>query len=344
MGLKSKRVKLSSVSHSLRGAEWAGVATKKSGRSTTIWKMSLVLGAVLLVSGWGGPTVGVRAQSGVAGADGGASAGASGGLPGSQSSSVRSVGVFPGTTAPSQSRQVGFDIRGVVAEVKVERGSRVKAGDVLMRLDDSEERAQLEVALLRTDVSKQLAEAEARVKLAEVQYGREKANFDKGVSSEGLVQEREAELLVAQARLAQVEQEGKIAKAQHFAQLKRVEKYTRHSPIDGVIREITRREGENVDETRPVLEIVSIDPLYIDVRLVPTDVVRKLSVGQSIEVRYGAGSWKSATVNFIDPVGDARSGTRYFRLELPNPDQVESIDAGVTVDVRIPASLLAGSN
>lgn len=338
MGLKSKRVNLASQAQLEHSLERRGVA-RVNGRSTAIWKTSLVLGAVLLVNGWGGSTADVRAQSGGAVSEG---VGA-GGLPGSQSSSVRSVGVFPGTTAPSQSRQVGFDIRGVVAEVKVERGSRVKAGDVLMRLDDSEERAQLEVAMLRTDVSKQLAEAEARVKLAEVQYGREKANFDKGVSSEGLVQEREAELLVAQARLAQVEQEGRIAKAQHFAQLKRVEKYTRHSPIDGVIREITRREGENVDETRPVLEIVSIDPLYIDVRLVPNDVVRKLSVGQSIEVRYGAGSWKSATVNFIDPVGDARSGTRYFRLELPNPDHIESIDAGVTVDVRVPASLLAGS-
>ncbi len=323
MGPKSKHVKL------------AG----RAGMLSRLGRVSLVMGAVL-VGVWGGSSVVVLAQSA-----GGAGAGGvgSGGLSGSQSSSVRSVGVFPGTTAPSQSRQVGFDIRGVVAEVKVERGSRVKAGDVLMRLDDSEERAQLEVALLRTDVSKQLAEAEARVKLAEVQYGREKANFDKGVSSEGLVQEREAELLVAQARLAQVEQEGRIARAQHFAQLKRVEKYTRQSPIDGIIREITRREGENVDETRPVLEIVSVDPLYIEVRLVPNDVVRKLSVGQTIDVRYGSGTWKSATVNFIDPVGDARSGTRYFRLELPNPDNAESIDAGVTVDVRVPESLLAGS-
>lgn len=250
----------------------------------------------------------------------------------------------PGTTAPNKSIEVGFDIRSVVAEVKVERGQHVKAGDLLMKLDDREERATLEVARLRMDVSHQIAEAQARLDLARVQYEREKSILDKGSGNPSLVQEKEAEVKVAEARLAQASLEGAIARAQYEAQLQRVEKYSKKSPIDGIVREIIKFEGENVDETRPVIEIVSIDPLYIEVRLLSNDIVRQMTLNQTVRVKYGDGEFKNATVNFIDPVGDARSGTRFVRLEVPNPAGPEMIGAGVTVDVEIPQSVAGANN
>lgn len=254
------------------------------------------------------------------------------------------VDTVPGTTAPNKSIEVGFDIRSVVQEVKVTRGQHVKAGELLMRLDDREERATLEVARLRMDVSHQVAEAQARLDLAVIQYEREKSILDKGSGNPSLVQEKEAEVKVAEARLAQANLDGMIAKAQYETQVQRVEKYSKKSPIDGIVREIIKYEGENVDETRPVIEIVSIDPLYVEVRLLSNDVVSSLTLDQTVRVKYGNGEFKNAKVNFIDPVGDARSGTRFVRLELPNPPGPGMIGAGVTVDVEVPQSVAGANN
>ncbi|HQY87267.1 MAG TPA: efflux RND transporter periplasmic adaptor subunit [Tepidisphaeraceae bacterium] len=254
-------------------------------------------------------------------------------------SSVALAETVPGTTAPNKSIEVGFDIRAVVAEVKVTRGQHIKAGELLMRLDDREERATLEVARLRMDVSHQLAEAQARLELAQITYEREKSIHDKGSGTTGLVQEKEAEVKVAQARLAQAQLDGLIAKAQYDTQLQRVEKYSKTSPIDGIVREIIKYEGENVDETRPVIEIVSIDPLYIEVRLLSNDIVSAMTLKQTVRVKYGNSDFKNAFVNFIDPVGDARSGTRFVRLELPNPPGPNMIGAGVTVEIEVPQSV-----
>ena len=46
------------------------------------------------------------------------------------------------------------------------------------------------------------------------------------------------------------------------------------------------KEGEQVDESKPVMEIVDLDPLYVDVTLVDTSVVQRLKLGQKVQVRY----------------------------------------------------------
>ncbi len=92
--------------------------------------------------------------------------------------------VIRATTAPSDTRRLGFDIRGVVRKLDVERGDAVKSGQLLMSLDDTEERARLDFANRRADVTQQVAEAEARVELSEVELAIRQRNFEQKVVNE----------------------------------------------------------------------------------------------------------------------------------------------------------------
>lgn len=248
--------------------------------------------------------------------------------------------VIRATTAPSDTRRLGFDIRGVVRKLDVERGDAVKSGQLLMSLDDTEERARLDFANRRADVTQQVAEAEARVELSEVELAIRQRNFEQKVVNELELKRAEAELKIARARLAQAKHEGQVFAAEAAAQRARVERFSLHTPMDGFIEEIIVKAGENVDESRPVINVVDIDPLHVEVRLLDTRQVQQLRVGQSLEVRYPNGQWSSATIDFIGKVGDARSGTLLFRLKWPNPGLVP---AGQAVEVQVPAAAVAGN-
>jgi RND family efflux transporter MFP subunit len=249
--------------------------------------------------------------------------------------------IIRATTAPSDTRRLGFDIRGVVRKLDVERGDAVKSGQRLMSLDDTEERARLDFANRRADVTQQVAEADARVQLAEVELARAREAVKATVGTQLEVDRTEAEMKIARARLAQAKHEGQVFAAEAAAQQARVERFSLYTPMDGFIEEIIVKAGENVDESRPVINVVDIDPLHVEVRLLETQQVQQLRVGQSLEVRYPNGNWTPAKVDFIGKVGDARSGTLLFRLEWPNPGLVP---AGQAVEVRVPAAAVATGN
>jgi RND family efflux transporter MFP subunit len=244
-----------------------------------------------------------------------------------------------GTTTPSDTRKLGFDIRGVVGEVTVKKGDVVRAGSKLMSLVDHEERAQLLAAQRRADVSRDIAEAEAQLKLRRVDLARKQEMFNRGGSITSFeLESAQAEADVAGARVEQAKHAGQVSLAQAEAQESRVKRMNMFVPADVegdvIVRDVIVKSGENVDESRPVIEVIDLDPLYIEVKLLETAKVESLSVGQSLQVRYaGEDGWTPAKINFIDPQADARAGTRSFRMEMPNPQKRA---AGLLVEIRVP--------
>jgi len=112
------------------------------------------------------------------------------------------------------------------------------------------------------------------------------------------------------------------------------------SPTDGIVEKVVQTEGEMADINKPSIIIVKNDPLYIDVKTLPTSIVQKLQKGQSLDVKYPGGEWQPATINFVSPVADARSGTQAIRLEMANP---EGRSTGLEVDVKIPSAVAASN-
>lgn len=237
-----------------------------------------------------------------------------------------------GFTLPSEISRLGVDVRGVVKHVAVKRGDTIKTGQLLVQIDDSLEVAQLKAAQLRADVRLQIEEADARVRLAKIELDKVQKSFDNKVGTELELERAKAELEVAQSRAGQARQAGEIAAADVAAQQARVDKFALRSPIDGYVEEVIARQGENVDESRPVIVVVDVDPLYVEVRLVSTEIVETFEIGQEMDVRYVGGDWQKAKLIFKSRVADSKSGKLLFRLELPNPTERP---AGQKVEVRL---------
>lgn len=245
---------------------------------------------------------------------------------------------FVGITEPSVSAKLGFDIRGVVGEVNVKRNDHVKVGQPLLSLVDTEEKALLDRYKLEADTALEVAEAQETAKVKTIDYQRKLQMFNKGqVATDFEVKTAQAEMNIANIKVEQAKHQGAVAQAQANAQQARVDKMHKLSPIDGEIRDVTVKPGEQVDESKPVLEVVDLDPLYVEVKLVESSVVQKLKLGDKVQVKYSdEDRWREAEVESIDPSADARTTTHPFRLRLPNP---EGRNAGLRVDIQLPGNV-----
>ncbi len=244
---------------------------------------------------------------------------------------------YVGLTKPSEERKLSFSYAGVVREVLVKKGDRVKAGQPMLRLDDRLDKNQLAQSKIDADSLLKVEYAKQSMDQKAVRFKRVTELYEKGAASPLELEEAElnAALAATQYKLSGEEQQTAKLKAQGY-EIK-VELATLTSTIDGVVQDISIREGEYADpqqsSQRAAAVVVQVDPLKVEVYL-PTPVAARLKVGQELEVSYLTEDvWQKAKIEFLDPVADAASGTRKLELKLPNPGGREP---GWQVNVRVP--------
>jgi RND family efflux transporter MFP subunit len=249
--------------------------------------------------------------------------------------------IQPAFTLPNKEYKISFPTMGVIKEVKVKEGDVVKRGDVLMRQDDSEDRAELRVLDAAIKQSKGgIVVGKAKLRVAESEY-KSKSNLKaKGAFNELEVERAEAERDVAAAQIEQAEDEVAQASAKRDRQATHVENMTLKADIEGVVKDLINDVGSNVDPTRPVLTIVDNATLLVEVQ-VPAQASLQLKKGDKLRVSYDRKSWRDASVSFMSPQADAQSGMRMVRLEMPNP---QSEPSGLQAFVELPDKLLASAD
>jgi len=234
-------------------------------------------------------------------------------------------------TAPSEDLTLAFTRPGRVAKVLVREAQRVRAGQVLLQLDDAVERMQL--ALLKAQ-----AESTTAVRATEVRLARSEAVFEKvkKAHAENAAPEREladarldvamAKLNLEAARFEHAQNQGKYAQAKLSLDRMRLT-----SPADAEVEQLRIQAGEAVDALVPVIRLVRVDPLWIDVPA-PVARARRLAAGHRAWVRLPETEAPAAgKVLRISRVADAASETLEVRVELPNPT---GRPAGEQVTVR----------
>jgi len=245
-------------------------------------------------------------------------------------------------TRARHSLQLAFTIPGKVVEVSVASGDRVGQGAVLIRLNDEEIAAQVDLWRLRAESEVGRRVAAASLKMAEWEHMKVLGLLAKEAAVSHLeVQQAEIQVEIEESRVAQAEEQREEAEkelARYESQLRR---FTMKAPIAGVIEEITVSVGETVEQLKAVVLLVSTDPLWVDAP-VPTEQTMKLKVGDSAWVRSELSGYlnepREGRIIHIRSVADAASDTRLVRIELANPD---SMPAGVQVTVSFtpPAEL-----
>jgi membrane fusion protein (multidrug efflux system) len=199
------------------------------------------------------------------------------------------------------------DLPGVVESIDFESGRRVNAGDVLVRLDSSQERAQL-------------AAAEAQRDLAKLNLDRSRQLLEKGV-----VAQADFDQLAAQAKQA----EARVGEIRATIERKKI-----RAPFAGVlgIRQVDL--GEYLNAGTPVVPVQSMDPIYVNFSL-PQQQVASLRIGA--EVRVSADSiaivHTVGKITAINSIVDEATRNVQVQATFENPHGV--LRPGMFVDVQV---------
>ncbi len=210
-----------------------------------------------------------------------------------------------GSVTPTQGIFVTTEVAGQVHEILAESGQRVKAGDVLLRLDDSVDKADFEGLV-------------AQRTLARLQFERaRKLLRDKSVSRSDYDASR-ANLDSAEAAVA--------------AKRALINKKTIRAPFSGQLGIADINLGQYLSPGDAIVPLQSLDPVYVDYTL-PERHLPQVHVGQSviIEVQAWPGHHFEGKISAINPGVDTGTRTLRLRATLDNPEQL--LRPGMFADV-----------
>jgi len=208
---------------------------------------------------------------------------------------------------PYMTVDLGSPVRGVLAEVLVNRGDIVNKGDIVARIDSRAQRASVALAKSRAEFAqRRIVRNEELVK-------------------EDLLSNQEKDEMATESELALLE----LTQAKTHLDLRSIK-----SPINGVVVKIILNQGEFVDDTE-FLVLAQINPLNVEV-VVPVAYFGQISEGMQATVTPEAplDNTYKATVVVVDKVIDAASSTFRVRLQIPNDDL--KIPSGLRCDLKFP--------
>src|SRR5437899_12009303 len=215
-----------------------------------------------------------------------------------------------GSLSAVQGAIIAAELGGVVSDIKFENGGVAKKGDVIMKLDASQEEA-----LLRS------AEAEAEL-------GRQDLERTRGLASQKVVSK--AELDAAESKFNRLN-------AVVDQMRSNIRKKTLVAPFDGQLGIRQVNVGQMINAGQQVVQLTSLDRLYVDFAL-PEQHLSKLTKDLEVRVRADALPGRefkgklTAINSMLDPV------TRNVPLQatFENPDHALHPGMFAKVDVMLP--------
>ncbi|HLS80679.1 MAG TPA: efflux RND transporter periplasmic adaptor subunit [Steroidobacter sp.] len=225
---------------------------------------------------------------------------------------------YPARVSGSRVVEVRARVSGVIVERAYREGQRVKAGDLLFRIEPDVYRATHEQALA------DLAMQRAAVAQAHSDFERATALVKEGAVSRRAFDEAQAALLKAEAALAAAEAAEKIARLNLG--------YTEvRSPVSGLTSKEAVTVGNIVDGSSGaggdlLTTVVQADPAYVEFSIAEPEHLRVRSLVQAkpgdLPVQIVSGSHCNVVgrMDFSDAFVNPTTGTVRARAIFPNPD------------------------
>jgi RND family efflux transporter MFP subunit len=273
-------------------------------------------------------------------------------------------------TSPDQAK-VSSEVAAIVREIPVELGTRVRRGDVLVRLDQKEltlavERA--ESALRQVEAQLGLDRSKDRQpppddQIATVQQAA--ANRDDARAAFKRAEQLNSRGLLAQVDRDTAETRMKVAEAAYLSALdnvhslraalqdrraaydlaqKKLNDTIIRSPVDGAIAERLIQPGEYIRENTPVVTIVQINPLKLKTA-VQERYAGAIKAGQGVQFTVEAfpGRTFEGKVAYVGPAID--QATRTFPIEAlienPTGDLKPGFFAKAAVATKLDSEVIA---
>jgi HlyD family secretion protein len=250
-----------------------------------------------------------------------------------------------GTVKARLRARVGAERAGRVAAIPRREGAWAKKGETLLQLDVSTATTQLEAARRDLDAARATAEAaRATATLARQQHDRTVSLFKSGVVSQGEMDQSKSQVENAEA------QENNAAAREQRAQsaVRLAQDELDHmkvlAPFDGIVSQRMVEVGEPVVPGQPVLELVSLDRLYVSAPLDEIDIGR---VKEGLPARvtldpYRGRVWQGVLTRVSPVVNDLKEQNRTLDVEVemkpdpsaPQPKPGTSADVEIVLDQR----------
>jgi len=226
-------------------------------------------------------------------------------------------------TRPSKDAMLALIRAGRVSEVAVEDGEYVKAGQLLIQLDDEAEKSQMVQARAAAENDVYIKAAKAELELKEVELEKVKKAALDGAVTELEVLAAEVAVKIEKLTMAKAKFEQEQSRLKYEDTKILVDRMRLTSPIDGRVEGIGVEAGEVAEAYEKIIRVVRIDPLWVDVPVPLAEAREKLTEGGTAKVAFtnsdGTVEYSDGRILKIASVADAASETLNVRVEVPNP-------------------------
>ena len=235
-----------------------------------------------------------------------------------------------GSLQPLRQSTVAAQVGGNVIQLAVKAGDAVRAGQLLVRIDDRDSQA----GLARSNAG--VAQADAELNNARLQAERTRELRNQGFVSQAALDVAATQFKAAQAGLQQA-QAGRTqaALARGFTTLT--------APFDAIVLATHVDAGDLATPGRPLLTLYAPGQMRAVVQ-VPASRAAQVGAAQTVEVQLPDGRWVTPSKRTDLPAADPVSQTVEWRLDL-SPALSAGLLPGASVRVRFtgtPATAPAG--
>ena len=233
-----------------------------------------------------------------------------------------------GEIQPRYESQLGFRVGGKLIARKVEVGSAVKRGQLLMQLDP------LDLQLAQSQAKASLSSAESNLSLAKADLDRYRELRQKNFVSQALLEAKEAAYKSALAAQEQANAGLKVqANQSSYSNL--------YADADGVITAVLAEAGQVVAPGAPVVKLARTGEKEVRVSI-PEDQIEVLGVVTDLAVK----TWANPNVAIsgrlreLSPIADPATRTYTAKISLPRAGP--EIRLGMTATVQFAVPSLSG--
>ncbi len=198
-----------------------------------------------------------------------------------------------GTVTSKENIMISAETSGRVEAIPAIEGQKVSRGTILVRIENEA-------------VANQLQEAKSSFELAEITFQKRKKLWDQKIGSEIEYLQSKNAFETGKSRYAQVQTQynNTIIKA----------------PINGVVDDISVKEGEFVGAGSPIVRVVDLEKVEIEAEL-SEQYLKSIRKGDSVKVEIPAlGITRKAPVSFVSQVINPDNRSFKIKVNLKNKD------------------------
>ena len=267
----------------------------------------------------------------------------------------RSYVTASGEIVAKQYADIGASVMGRVVSLNVKEGDKVRAGQILAKLDPVRAASEVEAAQAAVKaLGEDLRAAEAKLIEAKLTAERNATLVEQGLLPKAQGDTSKAALDATRAQLDAIKSRTEQANAQLRGVRDSLSKTSVLAPIDGIVTRLQVREGEMVViglQNQPgttLMRLVGTSGLNAELKVAEADALR-LKLGQTARVtldalqgREFAGVISEIGASSLPPVSAQAASAREFRVVISLDQNDGTLRPGISCDAEILAAEKSG--